>query len=96
MLKTLSWIAASRWMARKPLGASATRVPLITCTIQLPSFCRRFFRKEKCSMLAMGRSPMTIMARRSRIGRTRSGMEAAEYWLSASVLMMTSAPSFRA
>ena len=51
---------------------------------------------EKCSMPVTSRSPTTMSARPSRIGRTSAGMSAAEYWLSASVFTTTSAPSFSA
>lgn len=72
-------MAASRWMARNPLGASATSVPLATFTTQLPKRWRRRFRGEKWAISAMGRSPTTMSALPSRIGRTRAGMEAALY-----------------
>ena len=58
-MKTLSFRAASRLRARKPLGASAISVRLANRTTQLPSLCKRFFSGEKCSMLAIGRSLMS-------------------------------------
>jgi hypothetical protein len=42
------------------------------------------------------RSPTTMSARPARIGSTSFGMSAARYWLSASVLTSTSAPSLNA
>src|SRR5690242_4450394 len=47
-------------------------------------------------MLRTCRSPMTMSARPARIGSTSRGMSSERYWLSASVLTITSAPSFRA
>ena len=41
------------------------------------------------------RSPTTMSALPATIGATSFGMSRASYWLSASVLTMTSAPSFR-
>ena len=45
-------------MARKPLGASATFVLLVTRTTQLPIFCSSFFSGEKCSISEIGRAPI--------------------------------------
>src|SRR4051794_3325063 len=45
-------------------------------------------------MVSTARSPTTRSALPRRIGSTSLGMSAAEYWLSASVLTTTSAPSF--
>ena len=47
-------------------------------------------------MVSVSRSPTTMSARPSTIGSTSLGMSWPEYWLSASVLTMTSAPSFSA
>ena len=82
-------------MARKPLGASGMAVLLAMRTAQLPSFCSAFLTGEKWRMMRMGRSPTTMSAEPSRTGATRAGMPAARYWLSASVLTMTSAPRWR-
>jgi hypothetical protein len=82
-------------MARKPLGASGILVLLATRTTQLPSFCSSFLIGLKCSMAAMGRAPITMSALPSRIGRVSAGMSSALYWLSASVLTITSAPCSR-
>ena len=71
------------------------RVLLAMRTTQLPSFCSIFFSGEKWRMTWMGRSPTTISAEASRTGATSAGMSAASYWLSASVLTMTSAPRCR-
>ena len=68
-------------------------VPEALRTAQLPSFCSAFFSGEKLAISAMGRAPTTIWASRARIGATSAGMSAAQYWLSASVLTTTSAPS---
>ena len=56
------------------------------------SRCNTRLIHEKSCISVIGRSPTTIIARPSRIGRTRSGRHAASYWLSASVLTITSAP----
>ena len=69
--------------------------PLASRTTQLPTFCSIFFSGEKCSISEIGRAPMTIWARPARIGATRVTMSPAKYWLSASVLTMTSAPACR-
>ena len=52
-------------------------------------------RGEKCSIVLTWRSPTTMSASPRRIGATSLGMSAPSYWLSASVLTITSAPSFR-
>ena len=70
-------------------------VPEARRTTQLPRRCRSFFDAEKCSTSFTWRSPTTMSARPSRIGPTSRGMSPAWYWWSASVLTMTSAPSFR-
>ncbi len=75
--------------------ASGTVVPDACRTTQLPSFCRRFFTKEKCSMAITLRSPITMSASPATMGATSFGMSSAEYWLSASVFTITSAPSLR-
>jgi hypothetical protein len=64
-------------------------------TTSEPSRCRRFFSGEKCSIPMIWRSPTTMSASPAMIGATSLGMSAASYWLSASVLTTTSAPSFR-
>src|SRR3954453_10521611 len=71
------------------------RVPEARRTTQLPSRCRAFFEPEKCSTSLTCRSPTTMSAGPARIGAPSFGMSAARYWLSASVLTITSAPSFR-
>src|SRR3954470_12947769 len=92
---TATWIAASRLYARKPDVVSGTVVSDAWRTTHEPAFWRRFFSGEKCSILSVSRSPTTRSARPSTIGATSLGMSAPEYWLSASVLTITSAPSFR-
>src|SRR4051812_15120952 len=92
---TATWIAASRLYARKPDVVSGTLVSDAWRTTHEPAFCSRFFSGEKCSILSVSRSPTTRSARPSTIGATSLGMSAPEYWLSASVLTITSAPSFR-
>src|SRR3954462_5961538 len=90
---TATWIAASRLYARKPDVVSGTSVSDAWRTTQDPAFCRRFFSGEKCSIVSVSRSPTTRSARPSTIGATSLGMSEPMYWLSASVLTMTSAPS---
>src|SRR3954462_13807437 len=92
---TATWIAASRLYARKPDVVSGTSVSDAWRTTHEPAFCRRFFSGEKCSIVSVSRSPTTRSARPSTIGATSLGMSEPMYWLSASVLTMTSAPSFR-
>ena len=55
--------------------------------------CRRFLSGEKSSTASMGRSPITRSASPATIGATSSGMQDPSYWLSASVLTITSAPA---
>ena len=55
-----------------------------------PSCCRRSARSDRPA-----RSPTTMSASPARIGATSLTMSAPRYWLSASVLTMTSAPSLR-
>jgi len=86
-------MAASRLIALNPLGASAMFVLLTNCTIRLPIFCNTFFMTEKDSMSSIGLIPIVISALPARIGAVRAGISAALYWLSASVLTITSAPS---
>src|SRR5690606_8677889 len=50
---------------------------------------------DMCRMVLMLRSPMTISARPESSGATSSAMSDPEYWLSASVLTMMSAPARR-
>ena len=50
---------------------------------------------EKCSICATWRSPTTMSASPARIGATSLATSAPLYWLSASVLTTTSAPSLR-
>src|SRR3954471_1863066 len=92
---TATWIAASRLYARKPDVVSGTSVSEAWRTTHEPAFCRRFFSGEKCSILSVSRSPTTRSARPSTMGSTSLGMSEPMYWLSASVLTITSAPSFR-
>src|SRR3954454_14708470 len=92
---TATWIAASRLYARNPDVVSGTSVSDAWRTTHEPAFWRRFFSGEKCSILSVSRSPTTRSARPATIGSTSLGMSAALYWLSASVLTITSAPSFR-
>src|SRR5919107_1870960 len=92
---TATWIAASRLYARKPEVVSGTVVSDAWRTTHERAFCSRFLSGEKCWILSVSRSPTTRSARPSTIGATSLGMSAAEYWLSASVLTITSAPSFR-
>ena len=79
-----------------PRSCRGSSVPEARRTTQLPSRWRSFFEAEKCSMSLTCRSPTTMSARPARIGATSFGMSAARYWWSASVLTITSAPSFRA
>jgi hypothetical protein len=74
---------------------SGTSVSEAWRTTHEPSFCRRFFSGEKCSILSVSRSPTTMSAVPATIGRDQERDVQREYWLSASVLTMTSAPSFR-
>src|SRR3954451_6167310 len=92
---TATWIAASRLYARKPEVVSGTSVSDAWRTTHEPAFCRPFFIGEKCTIVSVSRSPTTRSARPATIGATSFGMSAPMYWLSASVLTMTSAPSFR-
>ena len=78
-LNTLSRCAASRVNARNPLGASVTRVLLAARTTALPRSCSFFLSHEKCSVSAIGRAPITISARPSRIGRTSVSISRASY-----------------
>ena len=73
---------------------SGTFVPEARLTTALPSRWRRFFSGEKCSTWSVSRSPITMSASPARIGATSFGMSPPKYWLSASVLTITSAPSF--
>src|SRR3954452_9154390 len=68
-------------------------VPEARRTTALPRCWSLTFRREKCSMFSTWRSPTTMSASPSRIGLISFGMSSAQYWLSASVLTMTSAPS---
>src|SRR5688500_8265497 len=69
-LKTHRRRAASRCMARNPLGASGMLVPLAKRTTMLPRRCNDFLIGEKSSIPEIGRAPMTICADPSRkIGR---------------------------
>src|SRR5438034_10055189 len=77
--------AASRLYARNPDVTSGTDVCETLRTTELPSRCSRFFEREKWAIVSMLRSPITRSARPARTGRTRSGIAAAWYWLSASV-----------
>ena len=53
------------------------------------------FSGEKCSILWTSRLPTTMSALPATIGATSLGMSSPSYWLSPSVLTITSAPSFR-
>ena len=59
----------------------------------LPSSCSAFLVREKCGVSMIGRAPITMSASPARIGAVSLGMSSAQYWLSASVLTMTSAPA---
>ncbi len=65
-------------------------------TTHEPSFCSSFFSGEKCSIVSTWRSPTTMSASPATIGATSFGMSCPSYWLSASVLTTTSAPSLSA
>jgi hypothetical protein len=84
--------AASRFRARNPLVVSGTLVPATFDTIHEPKVCRRRLVHEKWATALTPRSPTTMSASPARIGATSRGMSPAGYWLSASVLTMTSAP----
>ena len=56
---------------------SGTRVEDAWRTTHEPRRCSRFFSHEKCSMLVTSRSPTTMSARPSRIGRTSLTMSGA-------------------
>src|SRR3954470_5436708 len=92
---TASWIAASRLYARKPDVVSGTDVSEACRTTHEPRRWSDFLSGEKCSIESTSRSPTTMSAVPARIGATSSGIAPASYWLSASVLTITSAPSFR-
>ena len=70
-------------------------VPESRRTTQLPSRCSPFLEPEKWSIWPTWRSPTTMSASPARIGATSLATSAPRYWLSASVLTTTSAPSFR-
>ena len=70
-------------------------VPESRRTTQLPSRCSAFLEPEKCSIWPTWRSPTTMSASPARIGATSLATSAPLYWLSASVLTTTSAPSLR-
>ena len=59
----------------------------------LPSSCNAFLVREKCGVSTIGRAPITRSASPDRIGAVSFGMSSAWYWLSASVLTITSAPA---
>src|SRR4051794_20881964 len=92
---TVTCSAASRLYARNPEVVSGTSVPEARRTTALPKCCSRFLSGEKCSTLSITRSPTTRSASPRRIGASSFGMSAASYWLSASVLTITSPPSLR-
>src|SRR6478672_774479 len=92
---TVTCSAASRLYARKPEVVSGTSVPDARRTTALPKCCSHFLSGEKCSTESITRSPTTRSAWPARIGATSFGMSRASYWLSASVLTITSAPSLR-
>ena len=55
--------SAAREYARKPLAASGSSVFAALLTTRLPNRCMTFLNGEKCSMLSVCRSPMTMSAR---------------------------------
>ena len=75
---------------------SGTSVSDACRTTHEPQRWSSFFDDENSGWSRTWRSPITMSARCSRIGPTSFGMSSARYWLSASVLTMTSAPSFSA
>src|SRR5579885_1957649 len=95
-VNTLRSSAARREKARKPLAASGTLVFESWRTTQLPTRWRSRLTGPKCASCAGARSPITMSASPERIGATSRGTSAPGYWLSASVLTITSAPSLRA
>src|SRR5579885_1104353 len=95
-VNTLRRSAARREKARKPLAASGTLVFESWRTTQLPTRWRSRLKGPKCASCAGARSPITMSASPARIGATSRGTSAPGYWLSASVLTITSAPSLRA
>src|SRR5919108_1149365 len=62
-------------------------------TTHEPKRWRIFFGAENSPWSATFRSPTTMSASPARTGATRAGMSSAEYWLSASVFTITSAPT---
>ena len=60
-----------------------------------PSRCSAFFAGEKWSIVITWRSPTTMSASPATIGFTSVATSRPSNWLSASVLTITSAPSFR-
>ncbi len=85
--------AASRLYARNPEVVSGMWVFDAWRTTHEPSRWSTFFSPEKCSIVLTWRSPTTMSASPRRIGSTSRGTSAPSYWLSASVLTITSAPS---
>src|SRR3954453_13567014 len=88
-------MAAWRLWARKSEVVSGTLVSEARLTTALPRCWSRFFSGEKCSIDSTTLSPTTMSASPRMIGSTSLGMSPPKYWLSASVLTMTSAPSLR-
>lgn len=78
--------------ARKPLAASGRSSPAARDATQEPKRCISFLNPEKCSIVRVWRSPMTISASWRRIGCTSSAICACGYWLSPSVFTTMSAP----
>src|SRR3954454_24756450 len=85
--------AASRLYARKPDVVSGTVVCDARRTTHEPRRWSAFLSGEKCSIDITSRSPTTMSASPRTIGSTSLGMSPPKYWLSASVLTTTSAPS---
>jgi len=92
-LTTTSRSAAAREMARKPLAASGIADPAAVPTTHEPKPESSRLLAPKCASPRRPRSPMTRSALPSSTGLTSSPIEAAWYWLSPSVLTMTSARS---
>ncbi len=90
---TTSESAAAREYARNPLVASCTGTRAMELTTLVPATCRTRLTAPNSATFWVWRSPTAMSARPSTIGATRSGMLEESYWLSASVLTMTSAPS---
>ncbi len=75
---------------------SGTEVEEAWRTTHEPRRWRPFFNGEKSAIPPTSRSPTTMSARPATIGSTSLGTSWPQYWLSASVFTITSAPSFSA